>query len=814
MSKHYEANEVHVGALLCTSLRGFIKALAFCLPCWFGINTVAIAQSHDSMQQIIALNQNEALAKELHERFIELGKDYQPRTEHFTDSGEPVYINRLVREDSPYLLQHAHNPVNWYPWGDEAFKVAQEEGRPIFLSIGYATCHWCHVMERESFENEAIAQIMNEHFISIKVDREQLPDVDALYMSGVMLINGSGGWPMSSFLDSQGRTFYGGTYFPPEQFSDLLKQVSGLWGTDRAGILDQAAQLSEAMHTANDLQGEARDIGESQIARATASALTRFDDLQGGFGHAPKFPQESVLYFLLDQAQRKDYPAALDAVDFTLKSMAAGGIHDRVAGGFHRYSVDNEWLVPHFEKMLYNQGSLARNYAQASVLTGDIGHARTAKRILDYVLREMRTDEGLFYSATDADSEGGEGFYFTWTPDELKAALGAEDADLARQLWSVTDEGNFEHRNILFLPADAEELAEELGMNVSKLMALEDRLNEELLEYRQQRTPPLRDDKVITSWNALMITAFAEAGNLLDEPRYATAAVQAAEALWRGAHRSHGHLWRTQYKGRPSIEARQADYAYFAEALIKLYDLDGNQLWLDRAVELTDAMLEHFWDSESGGFYMASDETVTGAAGVRTKDLYDSSMPAGNSVAMRVLAQLFKRTGESQYGEYADRLISFFSSSLAERPGGHYYLLTGVAEHLTGESGTLHYAGRGVVKAMAQRTDDGKLKIDIAMADGWHINSDKPLQDYLIPTSLTTVNDEPLPDTNYPQAMERKLGFQSSTLSLYEGDISIVSHLPGEDANSRIKLRLQACSDEICLAPEILTFTLPKDIRS
>ena len=364
-------------------------------------------------EPIVALDSDPELSRQLKSVYQSLGKDYKPRTEHLFDDGSPVYINRLINEDSPYLRQHAHNPVNWYPWGDEAFAIAKKESKPIFLSIGYATCHWCHVMERESFENIVIANRMNEQFISIKVDREQLPDVDALFMTAVMMINGSGGWPMSSFLDTEGRPFYGATYFPPDQFHQLLGRIAELWQSDRDTLINHAAEVSTAINRINDTSEKAQELGTHDIERAVSNAINGFDSDNGGFGGAPKFPREPTLFFLLDQAQRPGAnDEALMVADESLKKMAAGGIHDHVGGGFHRYAVDSRWQVPHFEKMLYNQAALARNYAQAYQLTGDPQHYRTARRILDYVLRDMTAPNGTFYSATDADSEGEEGPFF------------------------------------------------------------------------------------------------------------------------------------------------------------------------------------------------------------------------------------------------------------------------------------------------------------------------------------------------------------------------------------------------------------------
>ena len=756
---------------------------------------------------IIALDAEAGLSDELLQAYQTKSSSYEPRTEHFLADGKPTYINRLILEESPYLLQHAHNPVNWYPWGKEAFATAKKENKPIFLSIGYATCHWCHVMERESFENTAIAAIMNEHFIAIKVDREQLPDVDALYMDAVMMINGNGGWPMSSFLDTEGRTFFGGTYFAPGQFTVLLQRVDTLWDENHDDLLAQASQIEEALKNANIISESAEAIGKEHIQSATNAALQRFDDLQGGFGGAPKFPQESILHFLLGEAGRANHEDALHAADFSLQRMAAGGIHDQVGGGFHRYAVDNDWLVPHFEKMLYNQGHLARNYTDAYLLTDNTDHRRTAQRLLDYVLQEMRSEEGLFYSATDADSDGAEGLFFTWTPDELLELLGEKDASLAAELWGVTEDGHLEGRSILHESESLDELARSSTRKVSTLASERDRLAEILHSDRKSRIPPLRDEKIITAWNGMMITALAEAGRKLDEPRYHDAAVKAAAQLWKTSRKAPGELWRTQFEGKPSIDARQQDYAYFAEALIAIYDITGDRQWIERSEELTLAMIEYFWDTDAGGFFMAHEAVDATRLVVRPKDLYDSSMPTGNSVAMHVLAQLQTRTGKTIYAEYADKLIAFFAGSLTRQAGGHYYLLTGISDYLGGEIDSQAYGARGVVKATATKDDAGRITVKIDIAPGWHINSAKPYQDYLIPTELKTETGN-LGKVNYPEPIERQLGFERSVLSLYEGSIVLNAEAPAENKPHQIQTRLQACSDEVCLPPETLTLNL------
>lgn len=757
---------------------------------------------------IIAPGADASVQEALQEKWRSMGDDYQPRTEHFLDNGDPKYINRLMVESSPYLLQHAHNPVNWYPWGDEAFAIAKSEEKPIFLSIGYATCHWCHVMERESFEDEAIAELMNKYFISIKVDREQLPDVDALFMTAVTMMTGRGGWPMSSFLDPDGRPFFGGTYFPPDQFTSLLDRVSLLWATEHDAILEQANTISNALQSAHTLSEQVQSVGDDLIKRAASSAVSRFDEEFGGFSRAPKFPQESTLLFLMEQARLSGDGRALEVAEVTLTKMAAGGIHDQIGGGFHRYSVDHEWLVPHFEKMLYNQANLARAYVLGWLLTGKQDHAETARGILEYVLREMTNENGVFYSATDADSEGGEGIFFIWDNEDLEQALTPEDASIAAELWGVDEVGNFEGHTVLHRPQSLEEIAKERGVTVDEMRNHRSRIAALLWQVRAKREAPIRDDKILTGWNGLMITAFAEAYQAFDEPRYLAAATRAANHLLDTAFSDQGQLQRSQFNGVTSIDAKQVDYAWLAQALLALYDSSGDKRWLTQAVELTDTMIELFRDVEGGGFFMGP-PVVSGASLVtRPKDLYDASTPSGNAVALRVLARLYARTGEARYESEAQELIDAFSASLNEQSGGFYYFLTSVSELLNGETGQTRYAAKGIVRAQAQLISDQQVAITIDLEEGWHINSAKPLQDYLIATAVTDQQQQPLKNIRYPEPTERVLGFQSETLSLYDDGVVITAELPVAADNTPlvpIELRLQACSDEICLAPETLT---------
>ena len=557
--------------------------------------------------------------------------------------------------------------------------------------------------------------------------------------------------------------------------------------------------------------------------------MDRFDSTNGGFGGAPKFPQEATLYFLLEQAQRTGDKEVLAAAHYSLQKMAAGGIHDQIGGGFHRYSVDDHWLVPHFEKMLYNQAALSRNYTQAFALTADVEHARTAKAVLDYVLREMTTSDGVFYSATDADSrvpedamsaeEFAEGAFFIWTPDELESVLGADDADMAASYWGVTEAGNFEYSNILYRPQPAQAIANKLNMSPLELQTRMTEIANRLRVARDLREPPLRDDKIITAWNAMMISAFAEAADTFNDAHYLDVATRAAIHLWQNLRSDTGKLWRTSFNGRVSVAGTHADYAYLAEAMLSLHDVDDDGRWLQHASELADAMIEQFWDVKQGGFFMGA-ATVAGATLVtRPKDIHDASTPSGNAVALRVLARLHRRTGEARYGDYADQLIAAMSASITDQPAAFYYFLTGLSEHLFGETGARQYAARGIVKATATRKLD-RIEVTIEMAPGWHVNANQPLQDYLIGTQLTGSEAQPLKDIRYPDPMTRTLGFQQSELSLYEGQITVSAALPadallsdeGQSSASLailpLNLQLQACSDEICLAPENLILNL------
>ncbi|MEW8137445.1 MAG: thioredoxin domain-containing protein [Candidatus Thiodiazotropha endolucinida] len=762
------------------------------------------------------------MEQKLKAAYLTKGISYRPRTEHFNEDGSPRYINRLILEDSPYLLQHAHNPVDWYPWSEEAFARAKRENKPVFLSIGYSTCHWCHVMEKESFEDPAIAALLNEHFIPIKVDRESHPDVDQVYMTAVMLLTGHGGWPMSSFLTPQGKPFYGGTYYTPQQFTSLLQQISRLWRERQNDVEKQAEQVASAVEASNNLAGEAKALDRSVIGSAVDSMHSTFDEIQGGFGQAPKFPREPWLYLLLDQAERSDHRQALQMLETTLDHMARGGIYDQVGGGFHRYSTDYEWLVPHFEKMLYNQAHLSRIYLSAWRLTGREQFRRVATRTLDYVLREMTLPEGGFYSATDADSEGEEGLFFIWTREQISAALAPQDAELANSLYGVTPQGNFEGRNILHLNQDLEEYAEEHDLSIDSLRTQIDRINKKLLQVRSRRSPPLRDDKIVTAWNGMMITAFAQAAQILENPEYRKAAIKAAEFNWQHNRRGKGMLWRVHLDGESSIPATQEDYAYLAEALLYLYDLTAEAKWLQRAEELAHALTDRFFDTDEGGFFMNEAQSGITAMGRPKDEGSDNAMPSGSSVAIHVLQRLWQRTGKLDYRRQTDALIARFAPSIERNPTSYGYLLTATASHHHGELGGLAYAAQGGIRiegAVALSSNQLLLSVDIDIPDGWHINSNQPMAKDLIATRLKLserVQGWQMGPVTYPEGARQVLAFQQQPLSVFSGKVRLQALVSTEESSPTaplilpLEIRLQACNDQVCLAPETVTLSLPR----
>lgn len=586
--------------------------------------------------------------------------------------------NRLIDETSPYLLQHAHNPVDWYPWGAGALARSKAEDKPILLSIGYSACHWCHVMERESFEDAAIAALMNDNFVNIKVDREERPDLDAVYMEAVQLLTGSGGWPMTVFLTPEGKPFYGGTYFPPSDrmnmpgFPRVLQAVSEAYRTNRGEIERVTQQLTEQMGRAGQLPQSANPLSAEVLHEAYSRLAANFDYQNGGFGAAPKFPQPMTPEFLLRYYHHGYNPRALEMVELTLKKMACGGVYDQLGGGFHRYSTDGFWLVPHFEKMLYDNALLARLYLHAFQITGDDLYRRITEETLDYVRREMTDGKGGFYSAQDADSEGEEGKFFVWRPHQIQSVLGEADGDIFNRYYGVTAAGNFEGANILNVPVEPEAVAAELGITLERLDSVIARSKIRLLEEREKRIHPLRDDKVLASWNGLMLRSFAEAAAVLGRPDYLAAAVANATFLVEGMIRD-GRLLRTWREGRAKLPGFLEDYACVADGLLALYEATFDVRWLNHAVTLSDTMVELFWDEDIGGFYdtgLEHESLVT-----RPRDVFDNAQPCGGSVASEVLLRLAVFTGNDEYHLKGARPLRSLSRLMTQAPGGAAYWL-------------------------------------------------------------------------------------------------------------------------------------------
>jgi uncharacterized protein YyaL (SSP411 family) len=566
--------------------------------------------------------------------------------------------NRLAGESSPYLLQHASNPVDWYPWGDEALRRAREEDKPIFLSIGYAACHWCHVMERESFEDPSVAAIMNEHFVNVKVDREERPDLDQIYMNAVVAMTGHGGWPMSVFLTPQGVPFYGGTYFPPVSrhglpaFGDLLRAVADAWRTRREEIERSGAGFLDYIR--KDSARQAPPALNAGALEAAYRTLERgYDPAYGGWGGAPKFPQPMTIEFLLRTHLRTGDPAALAMATTTLVRMAAGGIYDHLGGGFHRYSTDAVWLVPHFEKMLYDNAQLARVYTQAWQVTRNPLFRRVAEETLDYIRREMTDPAGGFCSSQDADSEGVEGKFFVWTLDEIRRALG-DQADLFIEAYGATPQGNFEHTNILHLARDPATLAAERGLSTDDVERRLEASRRALFTRRAERVRPGLDDKVLVAWNGLAMAAFADAGRVFDRPDYRQIARADAGFILREMQTADGRLRRAWRAGGARQNAFLEDYANLVDGLLALYEATFEVQWFVEARRLADAMIERYRDP-AGGFFDTSDDHETLI--VRPKELQDNATPSGNAMAAWVLLRLAALTGGGRYRDLAEEAL-------------------------------------------------------------------------------------------------------------------------------------------------------------
>jgi uncharacterized protein YyaL (SSP411 family) len=606
-------------------------------------------------------------------------------------------MNRLAAETSPYLLQHAENPVDWYPWGEEAFARARELDRPLLVSIGYSACHWCHVMERESFEDPEVAAVMNELFVPVKVDREERPDVDAIYMNAVQAMTGHGGWPLNAFLTPEGVPFFAGTYWPPQPrhgmpaWRDVLHGVAQAWQTQRPEIEEGASRILPRLAGAAAMAPSEDDLDPGSLDAAVAGLRRGYDAEHGGWGGAPKFPAASAVEFLLRRGERQ---MALH----TLRRMAAGGMYDQVGGGFSRYSVDARWIVPHFEKMLYDNALLARAYLHGWQVSGEPRFERVATETLDWALRELRQEEGGFASALDADSEGVEGKFYVWTLEEVREALGEELAGVAIEHFGMTAEGNFEGANI---PVRATPDPERLG-----------EIKRRLLEVRERRVRPGLDDKRLTAWNALMISALAEAGAVLEREDYRDAAVAAAEFVLRDLRGPDGRLLRTYNRGQAKLDAYLEDHAFLLEALLTLYEATFDPRWFTEARALADTLIERFSDPEHGGFFaVASDHALI----ARRKELEDAPIPSGASAAAFGLLRLSALTGEAGYEDAALGAIRLLHTLAPQHPGAFAHLLQAIDFHL---APVKEVALVGEDRAALERVVRGAFRPHVVVAGG------------------------------------------------------------------------------------------------
>ncbi|MEX0937513.1 MAG: thioredoxin domain-containing protein [Pirellulales bacterium] len=594
--------------------------------------------------------------------------------------------NRLANESSPYLLQHKDNPVDWYPWGSEALERAKQEEKPIFLSIGYSACHWCHVMEHESFEDEAISRQLNDDFVCVKVDREERPDLDQIYMNAVQMITGRGGWPMSVFLTPDLKPFYGGTYWPPRSrmgmpgFDDVLRAVHDAWHNRRDQATTGAEQLTEQLQRLGQVSGGSGELSPDLLRHAEAALGREFDSRHGGIGQAPKFPRPMDVSLLLRIWSRHRRDDVLHMVCLTLDKMAAGGIYDHLGGGFARYSVDDRWLVPHFEKMLYDNALLTAAYVEAYQATHNEYYARVVRETIGYVLRDMIDPAGGFYSTEDADSEGEEGKFYTWTRQEILDVLAEEDAEVFARVYDVSEEGNFEGKNILNLPKSVPQYAKILNRDATELAQQLARCRKKLFDVREQRIRPARDDKVIVSWNGLMIDALARASTVLGDAAYLQAATRAADFLLANLRRDDGRLLHTWRGGVAKLDAYLDDYACLINGLVSVYESGFQRQYIAAAVELAEQMLAQFHDPDVGGFYYTARDHEPLIA--RSKDFTDSSVPGGNSMAATALLRLGKLTGTTKYIDAAVDTLQAGTGVMERAPTAAGQLLVALDMHL------------------------------------------------------------------------------------------------------------------------------------
>ena len=723
--------------------------------------------------------------------------------------GSWKWTNRLIHETSPYLLLHAHNPVDWYPWGDEALARAKKENKLIFLSVGYSTCYWCHVMEREVFSNPEIAAMMNKDFINIKIDREERPDLDEIYMTATQLLTQRGGWPNSVFLTPDLKPFYAGTYFPPTDvpgrpgFPTILDAVHEAWVTRETEVIESANQVSDtiALATSRGFRAlTATPLDRSLTTTALDYLQTTYSKAYGGFGGAPKFPSPANLEFLLSEYERIADESLLKMVTYTLDMMAYGGMYDQIGGGFHRYSVDEKWLVPHFEKMLYDNAQLAKVYLRAHQLTQEPRYRRIAEEIFSFVAREMTAPEGGFYAALDAETDAEEGKYYVWTADEIRKILGKKRAARFAGVYGVDKGPNFEGKNVLYVPNGA--AAEDALKEVKSA-------REKLLTARFDREYPLLDTKIIVNWNGLMIDALAYGYQVLGKERYLLAASKAAQFILDTLKKPDGELCHTYTAGVVKQDVYLDDYAFFVRGLLGLYQATDDEEWLNSAKRLTDAMIQLFWDNKNGGFYYTKADAAHLI--VRTKKPYDSAIPSGNAVAVANLLEF-----GTDYRGYAEETLQIFAQSMSQSPSSFMYMHFALNRFLTaGEE--LDEVAPPIVSATAKVNAENRgiydVMLQLNIAEGWHINANPVGQDNLIPTTVTLNANTPFEilDVAYPKGRSTRFEFSNEPLNVYEDSLTIPLQLRrkpnvkhDEHVPIMLQLTYQLCNETECLLPQTL----------
>lgn len=739
---------------------------------------------------------------------------YQVRTQFINADGLPTYTNNLIKEDSPYLLQHAHNPVNWSAWGDEAFARAKKENKPVFLSVGYSTCHWCHVMERESFDNEAIAEILNAHFISIKVDREQRPDLDEIYMSAVQIFSGQGGWPISAFLTPDAKPFFAATYLPPKVMNIQLRQVYQRWQQAQPELEAMADEIHSYILEASRYQESAAWVNDGIFADVLVRVLSYEDKIYGGISEAPKFPMAPLIWLIMNRIQSPDAESQGGAVQFihrTLNAMLQGGIYDQLGGGFHRYATDKAWRIPHFEKMLYDQAQLIQIYSQAWLIFGDPEYQRIAKETSDYLLRELRDENGCFFSATDADSDGVEGKYFFWRSAEIDTLFDKADSNFIHSLYGIikTDKTHADAENILYLVQPMTETAKTHKLSYPQFIDKLIPLRSKMLAHRNLRNAPFMDNKQVTEWNALAITALARAGLLLGETDYITAAEKCADTLWHQAWDKKMGLSRIMLDNQPSVSAGLVDHAQLIQAMLILFDVTEQPKWLTRAQTLFTVMQKSFIDEENDAYFNSA-VNPRGPLPIRSKSAMDNVSASGNSAALSAMVMLQQRDGSPALEKQINRQISVFADTINRSPINMSAMLSAISELQHPVPAPIIYGGMGKLRAKAWLAANDTLIISINIAKGWHINSNSPPREELIATQLEPVGqNRPNLLVHYPSPTILAQTFQPQLQSVYLDQIELRASLSNIPATGQMvfRLSLQLCSENKCLPPEQLLLT-------